>query len=582
MVSHLFLLGVVWGSAAVVGASTVLAWRQRPRPGATAFAVAMLAATWWVTTSALGLFTTDAALRVFLAKIEWAGIVAFPVAWLAFALAYTGRDEWLTPTRLAVLSAVPVVTLVLALTNGVGHSLVYADTRFESFGSVSLLYRTFGPWFWIHTAYSLAVLGAGGILVTRVAATGRSLYRGQATALALVVAAPLVGTLVHVTGSSPVAGFDPTPYTFVISGAAGLAALSQFSFLDAVPVTNRVARRSVVENVDAGVLVADRTGHVVDANPRARVLFDADELIGDDVTAWLPADADDAADEELATDNSQPMAGGDGGVEADDGRAILAIDRAGQTRYYEVDETALTDTRGAVTGRIYLVRDVTARRARLQRLNVLNRVLRHNLRNEMNVVFGLADRLEHGGDPTAVAAEVRAKARDLTALSEKAREIDALFDGDREPATLGRVLEIECGRIGDDYPEVTVDVRPPEEAVTVDGVVGAAVCNLVENAAEHNDAADPWVEVAATAGDDTATVTVTDNGPGIPDGERRAIAADAETQLDHASGLGLWIANWGVSTAGGSLDIADREGGGTVVTVTVPRLEAPDADPPGE
>lgn len=648
MATQLFILGVVWGSVAVVAASTLLAWRHRPRPGATAFAVAMLAATWWITTSAVGLFTTDAALALFWAKVAWAGIATFPVAWLAFALAYTGRNRWLRPRRFAVVAAVPAVTLVLALTNGLGHTLVYRSTAFEAFGTVGILYRSFGPWFWVHTAYSVGLMLVGGGLVLSLVTQQRRLYRGQATGLMLVIAPPLVGTVVYAAGLSPVEGFDPTPYTFVISGAAGLSSLSQFSFLDAVPVASRVAHRSVVDNLDAGVLVTDTTGHVVDANPRADDLLGTDaSVVGDHVTAWLPSavtrhavaggtaeagpqertravndettdtgagrqpstgteaavstDGPTAAAGHTATGTDVSSAGStDGGVAAvgdsadgdrsvapDPGRddpvtlleagataddaAIVTLDGDDRRRYYEVSVTTLTDPFDTVTGRVYLVRDVTGRRARLQRLNVLNRVLRHNLRNEMNVVYGLADALEHDADPEAVAGDIREKARDLVSLSEKAREVDAVLkDGERETTDLGRVVEIECERLRDEYTGVEVAFATPDRSVRVDAVAGTVLRNLVENAAEHNTDTDPWVEVTVSVDDGRATVTVADNGPGIPAAERQAIAADAETQLEHASGLGLWVATWGTATAGGSFEVTDRDGGGTVATATFP------------
>jgi PAS domain-containing protein/anti-sigma regulatory factor (Ser/Thr protein kinase) len=591
MVSQLFTVGVVWGSVLVVAASTVLAWRQRPRPGATAFAVAMLAATWWVATSSLGLFALDPAVRVFWATAEWAGIVTFPVAWLVFALAYTGRSEWTSARRIGSLSVVPAVTFALALTDGVFHDLVYRSVDFAAFGTVSILYRTFGPWFWVHAAYSTALLVVGGALVVQLATERRLLYRGQATALVLVVAAPLVGSAVYVGGASPVEGFDPTPYTFVISGAAGLAALTQFSFLDAVPVTNRVARRSVVENVDAGVLVADTTGHVVDANPRAGALFDTDDPEGAHVSTLLPESVRPERAEDGTGREGDGPGGTDPGADGHDGvpescdresadhavaEDVVAHERGDGVRYYEVSGTTLTDESGALTGRIYLVRDVTDRRTRLQRLNVLNRVLRHNLRNEMNVIYGFADTLEYGDpDPEVVASDIRGKAEELVALSGRAREIDELLTEDDGPPTdLCRVVAIECGRVDDDYPGVAVDTETPGETLHVDASAGTVVANLVENAARHNTADEPRMTVTVTAADGEATVRVADNGPGIPEQERSAVDADLETQLGHGSGLGLWLVNWGTTNAGGDLTIEDRDGGGTVVTATFQLVDA--------
>jgi len=573
MVSELFLAGVVWGSVLVVAGSAVLAWRQRPRPGATAFAVVMVAATWWVATASVGLFTTDEALSVFWGKVEWAGVVSLPVAWLVFALVYTGRSEYVSRRSLAALSVLPAVTLVLAVTNGLWHDLVAGPPTFHAAGSMLLVERSFGPWYWVHIGYSYLLLGAGTALVVGMVTKRRLLYRGQAVALVLVVAAPWAGSVLYVTGALPVPYFDPTPYTFVISGAAGIAALTQLAFLDAVPVTNRVARRSVVENIDAGVVVADTGGRVVDTNPRARALLDCDggSITGASVEACLPAMP---ADEETGADTGPSGAVG----ETDD--VVVADDGGGRTRYLDVQVTALRDDYDNVTGRIFLLRDVTDRRNRLQRLGVLNRVLRHNLRNEMNVIYGRADSLARGeGDPERTAADIREKAGELTALADKARQIDGALDANgADPTNLARLVSIECERVRNIDPGVSVRTTVPDNRLPVDAVAGTVVRNLAENAVKHNTAADPWVEVVVTVDEEAVEVTVTDNGPGIPPGELAALDGDIETQLDHASGLGLWLINWGVDAVGGSLSFADREPTGTRVTVTLPLVGPPQTD----
>jgi len=575
MVSALLFVGVVWGTVLVVAALTIMAWRQRPRPGATPFALVMLSATWWVAFSSLGLATQSGALGVLYAKIEWAGIVYIPVAWLAFALAYTGRSERLTTRNLAALSLVPTATLVLALTNGAGHTLVYRSPSFESFGAFSLLYRSFGPWFWVHTGYSYLLLAAGTVLVIghALAGSGRRLYRGQAIALVLVVGVPWIGNVVYVTGHSPVPSFDPTPYAFVVSGAAGLAALRQFDLFDAVPVTGRVTDRAVIEHVDAGIVVLDADQRVADINPRATDLLSTTRsaVLGQHATDAFPTDIGSHSADGGRSDTSLPFGDGD----------VLTIDDGAGSAFYEIRVTDIDDAYGTKTGSIVYVDDVTERRSRVQRLGVLNRVLRHNLRNEMNVVYGYADRLRVGDiDPDGLAAEIEQKATELVDLSDKARELDRIAeatDGDRQPVDVGDILAIEVERVREGYPAVSVRVDHPGETVYAPAVVGLVCRNVVENAAMHNTSDDPWVRIEVTVrhADDAVDIVVTDNGPGIPECERTPLDSGTETQLDHVSGLGLWLSTWGARAAGGRLDIEDRDPTGTHVHVELPLVDPP-------
>jgi signal transduction histidine kinase len=64
-------------------------------------------------------------------------------------------------------------------------------------------------------------------------------------------------------------------------------------------------------------------------------------------------------------------------------------------------------------------------------------------------------------------------------------------------------------------------------------------------------------------------VTISENGPGIPDEERRVLEAGTETPLEHSSGLGLWFAYWLVHYVGGDITL-DVDDGGTTVAVTLP------------
>jgi PAS domain S-box-containing protein len=558
MVSSVVSFVLVWGAITVAAALTVLAWRQRPKPGAVAFAGLMAAGTWWVATSSIGLFSTEPDLRLFLHRLEWFGIVLFPVAWLVFTLEYTSRDEYVTRRTVGLLSVVPAVTLALVWTNDL-HGLVYTGRMVNVYGGdISLVAGSTGLWYWVHVVYSYVLLGTGTLLIFQLVVGARTIYRSQATALFIAVGAPWLGNLIFVMGLSPLRNLDPTPFAFLISGVAGIAAFTQFKLLDAVPVSGRIAREFVIESMDDGIVVVDTDDTIVDINPTAATILDSEP----DAAIERPASDLVPAYERLrAVDNP-------------DYAETLELETAAGTGYYELTATPLRNDHDQPTGYVVAIHEVTSRRNRIQHLDVLNRVLRHNLRNEMNVLYGWADRIN--GEHTELAGQIQDKAMEMVELSDKAREIDRILDNDEEelgPVDARNVLELELGRARETYPDVSFEADLFEETVTCHMAIGPVVRNLVENAAEHNDGEDPEVSLSATIEGDELVVTVRDDGPGMPTEEQAVLRSGEETPLQHSSGLGLWLVNWGVGNMGGTVTIERSDETGTVVRVAVPYIE---------
>jgi PAS domain S-box-containing protein len=232
--------------------------------------------------------------------------------------------------------------------------------------------------------------------------------------------------------------------------------------------------------------------------------------------------------------------------------------------------------------------DITERKQRQQRVEVLNRVLRHDLRNGMNIIKGAAETIDgtvEADERRELARSITERANDLLETAEKTRAVERTLDRDRgpvEPVDAVAATEAVCDAVRSEYPDATVRVDAPERAaVTADEMLETALYHVLENAVVHNDR-DPEVDVRVAVDGDDTTITVADNGPGIPDSERELVAEDREiTQLNHASGLGLWLVNWVVTRAGGSLSFTDRESRGTAVELRLPTADAAaESEPP--
>jgi signal transduction histidine kinase len=228
------------------------------------------------------------------------------------------------------------------------------------------------------------------------------------------------------------------------------------------------------------------------------------------------------------------------------------------------------------------VNDVRRIRAReladkREKLAVLNRLTRHNLRNDAQVITALAEQLADSvddPDAAALADRIRTKGMELDGMSERLNEfqeaIERDFDGEEQ--ALAPLVEDVVERMRDQYPHATIHTSVPESAVVVaDGHLATALDHLVENAIEHG-AGD--VTVRAETDNGWTTLVVTDEGGGIPDHEIDAIAGSkAITQLEHASGLGLWVVKTVVETYGGDLSFGratGTEGDGAAVRLRLP------------
>ena len=240
----------------------------------------------------------------------------------------------------------------------------------------------------------------------------------------------------------------------------------------------------------------------------------------------------------------------------------------------------------AVAGLIVTARDVTNRHQFEQRRQVMNRILRHDLRNDMNVVVGHADMLLQFSDDrvTKHAETIRKKALSLVNLGDKVRTIDQQLHGvnrQLRQINIAQVVREELNSVHDEYPSIIIRSQIDETAIIGNTLIRTAIRNVLDNSIVHNDNNCPEIEVAVTRRDTTnrVQVQICDNGPGIPDGERRAITNEAETPLEHISGLGLWLVKWIVDGMDGSLSIEQNSPRGTVVTLSFPAADAGEWDP---
>ncbi|MGQ4557419.1 PAS domain S-box protein [Halobellus sp. GM3] len=217
------------------------------------------------------------------------------------------------------------------------------------------------------------------------------------------------------------------------------------------------------------------------------------------------------------------------------------------------------------------------RRLREQRdnLDILNQVVRHDIRNDLQLVTAyvefLADLVgEEGETYVETIRDSADHAVELTRTAGDMADVMLADERDRQSVPLRNALESELDEVRSKYDAavVTVSGSIPGVQIVADEMLNSVFRNLLSNAIQHNDKAVPEVSVSVTERGETVVVRVADNGPGVPDGHKDAIFGKGEKGLESAgTGLGLYLVKTLVESYDGDVWVEDNDPEGAVFVV---------------
>jgi PAS domain S-box-containing protein len=329
-------------SAAAAVAIAAVASRHREEPGAVAFACLMIAAAAWCLTYMGELATPGLAGKLLFARLEFIGILIVPAAWLLSALDFTGHRAWLGRYGALWLIPVPAVTFLLILTNA-WHGWFWSSAALAPEGRWVLLSVTHGPAFWVHTAYSYTLNWAGTLLLIVAIIRAWRQYRRLALTLLLGSLTPFIGSLIYLSGRSPLGHLDLTPFAYVLAGFIFSWTVFRLRLWDLTPL----ARAAVFVSLTDAVMVLDQHYRIADANPAACRLIGVPPalIIGRPVRQVLAAHADLL--DEFAN--------------ANDAHTEITVPDEGKTHSFDLRISPLRDRLGHQNGRLITLRDITER-----------------------------------------------------------------------------------------------------------------------------------------------------------------------------------------------------------------------------
>jgi signal transduction histidine kinase len=571
-----FSAGLLYiGFAVVPLAIAVFSWQNREKPGATPLAVASVSAA--AATSIQGLRFIERLLAVgdvpaILLHIAALTAVNYAVLGsLYIATEYTGV-RWLSKRQVVVSLVVAATVFPILRIPAQAAELRVAPV----IANVDFLYRLV-----------LAVTAL--LLFGRQFLGARGVYRKQSGALLFgLVVGSSFGLLERF---NPFELLNLTPLGMTLGFVILAWSLFRYELLETFPI----ARETLFDQVTDPVIALDGAGRVVDLNEAAYETFGVSEaILGTEATALFQTD------ETLASEYSDLIGGSTAiaGVVAGQQRHFVADtpvfadlregNRPSETtvgllldgivRYFQVSVSTL-ELAPNYEGLLVVFRDITQSKEREQDLDilkqVLTRVLRHNLRNDVSAIQGYANAIasETEGQPQHNAERIVAMTTNLTETSETARRIEDVIDADgRKRFDLDETLSDVVADVREQYPDATIEFDGSTDVVvSCNPQLQAALQEILENAIVHS-GAEPRVDVTGERSGRWYDVVVSDDGPGIPDHELETLQQGEETALVHGSGAGLWLIQLVVEDSNGDVSY-ETDGDGTTVRVRLPVAE---------
>lgn len=341
------------------------------------------------------------------------------------------------------------------------------------------------------------------------------------------------------------------------------------------PAPDDPAEQTLIDEAPVGIFQADENGRYTDVNPAGCEMlgYSRAELLDMSIADVAPETTTPGAIPHFAELQQRGHSRTEGTL----------LHKAGHEIEVIIDAVALDDTHF-----VAYVQDITERRAserqleaQRNNLEILNQVVRHDIRNKLQLVVAYGDLLHsqvEGSDEEYV-EKILDAARESVEITTTARDVTEVMlhaEGDHRPVRLRPVIDGEIDDVRSNYDSALVRAdRPiPDASVRADEMLTSVFRNLLTNAIQHNDKDIPEVTASATRTDGSVRVRIADNGPGIPDDRKDDIFEQGEMDLDSTgAGLGLYLVDTLVGRYGGDVRVEDNTPEGAVFTVELPVAE---------
>lgn len=337
---------------------------------------------------------------------------------------------------------------------------------------------------------------------------------------------------------------------------------------------------ALAENMNEGVLLLDSRCRILFGNQSAFALLgQGDEPADSEGTEFL---RQDTCRREIWEAAGRALAGRHTGA---------LMDADGHT--FEILASPVAAS-GQVTGAVILLVDVTEREERESLRREFSANVSHELKTPLTAISGFAELMKEGlvdaETMREFAGDIYKECAQLVALIDDIMKLSRLDEGSGEVTpeivdlyALAKLVQEEL-RTTAEKSQITFQVEGTHQQIRgVWRILREMLYNLCDNAIKYNTAGGT-VTVRVTGDDETAVLSVQDNGIGIPKGQQdRVFERFYRVDKSHSrqlggTGLGLSIVKHGAQYHNADLTLTSELGVGTTITVAFSKKETTAAE----
>ncbi len=203
----------------------------------------------------------------FWVRFEHWGIQLIAPTWLLFAMSVSGYEKKIKPSLMVLLAIIPLYLFISSQTLG-WLNWAHWNPRVDYSGPFPMFVYDRNVWNYIAAGFYILCLAFSTGLFTISLFHSVATFKRNAVVYLLGSLPPLVGQVLHNFKLLP-SNIDFTPFLLSISGLLFVYGFTKLRLLDIIPL----ARDTIFENMNTGVMILDREDRIVDYNPAMQIIL---------------------------------------------------------------------------------------------------------------------------------------------------------------------------------------------------------------------------------------------------------------------------------------------------------------------